>query len=372
LGGQEHPATTRPEAEGSIPSGKLRLPSAKGLPKKDNTKNMLNTLLSSGLPKLTSFGVRVGLSISLFASACCAFAQINLVPNWSFEDTANCGIPVSSQILRSPPWFSANNATPDVYSMDAGNACGIYMDTTDVIGQWCYQAPFHGQRFAGEYLWKYGDEVKDYIEVELISALVGGHSYRASMEISLPECWQYAVNTMGAYFSVDSVFDPNPGTPGVLPVTPQAEFHEPLFFKDDSAWMHVEDVFVADGGERFMVIGSFTDNAGTDVQYHPAQFGAAYYYFDAIEVKDVTSWESVAEDLQVYQPAPGFLSVRWPGFPRVDRITIMNGLGSVILERSFQGDTEGAVPLTDLPGGVYVVRAWLGKRQATARWIWMR
>ncbi|MBK6756053.1 MAG: hypothetical protein IPG69_21295 [Flavobacteriales bacterium] len=82
--------------------------------------------------------------------AAIAMAQ-NLVPNWSFEDSAYCTT-ANNPILVAPPWFSANYATPDVYSMELTEPCAVAMDTTEFIGIVCYQDPLMGygsQRTSG-------------------------------------------------------------------------------------------------------------------------------------------------------------------------------------------------------------------------------
>ncbi|MBK6627338.1 MAG: hypothetical protein IPG35_07050 [Flavobacteriales bacterium] len=87
--------------------------------------NVLNDLPSTCLRAVVTFALRAGLSVSLVLSSHPGKAQ-NLVPNWSFEDTAYCTT-ADNPILVAPPWFSANYATPDIYNMD-DSPCGVYMD----------------------------------------------------------------------------------------------------------------------------------------------------------------------------------------------------------------------------------------------------
>ena len=335
---------------------------------------MLNTLLSSGLPKLSSFGARVGLSISLFAFAYSANAQVNLVPNWSFEDTAYCTT-ATNPILVAPPWFSANYATPDVYSMDPDQACEVYMDPNDVIGEHCFQAPFHGSRFAGAYFWVDGGPIKDYLEVELLSPLQAGHSYRVAMEVSLPDCYEHAFDLFGAYFSADTVFDATLPNPGVLPFVPQAQFHDPVFYANVVDWMHVEDGFVANGGERFMVIGSFVDNAFADVLNvgGMAWTNGGYYYIDAVEVVDVSIVEAIPE-LHVQVVAENELVITWPGVGFIERLAIHDEVGRTVIEQTVrQPATQLQVALpSEVASGLYLITVQCSNAVATARWTRMR
>lgn len=336
-----------------------------------NNLNMPDTFLSSGLSRFWSFVGRAGLSISLYALAAIATAQ-NLVPNWSFEDTAYCTT-ATNPILVAPPWFSANNATPDVYNMDDG-PCGVFMDPGETIGLICYQAPFDGVRFAGEYLWENGGELKEYMEVELNEPLQAGHAYRVAMEISLPDCWQWAVNALGAFFSPDTVFDPTLPNPGVLPVTPQAQFHEPSFYTDEVNWMHVEDTIVAAGGERYMVIGSFTSADSTETLAVPGSFGFshAYYYFDAVVVEEITGVEGIGEGLTI-TGQDGLLGLHWPGMERIDHVSVHDLRGRYVLRSAESvGGASVSIDLRSLAQGSYVIEAASGTQRAVAKWMKMK
>ncbi|HMR29287.1 MAG TPA: hypothetical protein PKE21_17555, partial [Flavobacteriales bacterium] len=288
--------------------------------------------------------------------------------NWSFEDTAYCTT-ANNPILVAPPWFSANYATPDIYNMD-DSPCGVYMDPNQTIGAICYQAPYDGNRFAGAYVWQNLTELKDYMEVRLTESLLPGQAYRVAMEISLPDCWKHAVNTLGAYFSADTVFDATLPIPGALPVTPQAIFHNPDFYTDEVAWMHVEDTIVASGGERYMVIGSFTDNASTSTIQVPGNnsFPHAYYYFDAIVVEEIGEVQSAVDQMVVHS-GQGWLSVHWPSSLVVERLALWDLRGRRVLESSVrEPNTRVLVDVNELARGTYVVEVTGAGRRAVAKW----
>lgn len=335
-------------------------------------KNMLNALIPFGPTVLTSFGVRVGLFVSLFLLEIPGSCQ-NLVQNWSFEDTAFCSTPVSSPIRKAHFWFSANTATPDVYSVLLEAPCGIAMDPDDFLGEFCYQAPFQGLRFAGEYLWKQGGQLKEYMEVGLTAPLQAGHSYRVAMEVSFPECYEFALDRFGAYFSVDTVFDPSGPVPGVLGVNPHAVFYDPLFFANRTDWMHVEDTIVASGGERFMVIGSFTDNASTSVLSLGASgpTNGGYYYFDAIEVEEILAQSVGTVTIRLSATAGGYLSITWPGVERIDEIRIHDLSGKLIgvVGPSICGIDSPVLVGINMEAGTYVVTATSERQRANAKLI---
>lgn len=329
--------------------------------------NLLNSPSFTCPRVVVTFALRAGLSVSLWSPAGIAYAQ-NLVPNWSFEDTAYCTT-ANNPILVAPPWFSANYATPDIYNMD-DSPCGVYMDPNETIGAICYQAPYHGNRFAGEYLWQTLGELKEYMEVALAESLVAGRAYRVAMEISLPDCWQRAVSTLGVYFSADSVFDPTLPNPGVLAVVPQATFHDPSYYVDEINWMHVEDTIIANGGERFMVIGSFTNNAQTSTLQVPGSnaFSHAYYYFDAVVVEEIVEVQSV-EDVPHVWSGPGWLSVSWAATLDIDRILVWDLGGRQVLESSARvPGPQATLDVSALALGTYVVEVIGAGWRGTAKW----
>jgi hypothetical protein len=299
--------------------------------------------------------------------AAIAMAQ-NLVPNWSFEDSAYCTT-ANNPILVAPPWFSANYATPDVYSMELTEPCAVAMDTTEFIGIVCYQGPFDGIRFAGAHLWMQDHELKEYMEVQLTAPLEAGHTYTVSMEISLTECYRYAIDRVGAYFAQDTVFDPDLVDMGALPVTPQAQFHDPGFYTNTTDWIHLEDTIVADGGERFMVIGSFTDEASTNVFAVSGNMAeAAYYYFDAVQVVDITNPESIPEALLIVND-PNGLGLLWSGTHGIDRVVLMDMMGRVVMEVVTDGKERATLVLPQtLATGTYVVQVFSSRQVAKAKW----
>lgn len=60
---------------------------------------------------------------------------------------------------------------------------------------------------------------------------------------------------------------------------------------DTMSWVLVQDTFIAEGGERYMIIGNI-DTAGT--QYSNAQIGS-YYYFDDFDVHCIDCTSDTSE-----------------------------------------------------------------------------
>ncbi|MBK7270026.1 MAG: hypothetical protein IPI07_11125 [Flavobacteriales bacterium] len=53
--------------------------------------------------------------------------------------------------------------------------------------------------------------------------------------------FRYAIDRVGAYFAQDTMFGLFTVDMGALPVTPQAQFHDPGFYTNTTDWIIIED-----------------------------------------------------------------------------------------------------------------------------------
>jgi len=186
----------------------------------------------------------------------------NLVANGSFEQFTNCPTG-DGQLGNAVPWNSARG-TCDLY-----NNCnnGNYGVPNNQIG---YQNARTGNGYAGFFASQGWTEVREYLQIQLDEPLEAGVEYCVEFYVCLgdelnsfgEETFDLAVNNLGAYFSSTS-FTPDPNNFDFIPVTPQV-MNDPTLqiLTDTSNWMKVEGQFFANGGEQFLVIGSFHDEFG--------------------------------------------------------------------------------------------------------------
>src|SRR5438093_448569 len=105
-----------------------------------------------------------------------SFGQMNLVPNYSFEDTLNCATWVGGPNVAYP-WFNPTIATPDYYTIYT--SCGIPQPSS-ANG---YQFPKTGDAYMGIGLYNSAGG-REYIEAQLDSPLVSGNKYCVSFYIN--------------------------------------------------------------------------------------------------------------------------------------------------------------------------------------------
>lgn len=213
----------------------------------------------------------ITLSVSLLCSLF-SLAQTNLVPNPSFEDTIGptCGSfnwynATVSCVLN---WYRPTNGSPDYFSQVnfgvPNNSYGIENARTGIA----YAGMATGN--AGSF--------REYLQTQLLTTLIANKIYCVTFYVSLSDSSMYSTNNIGAYFSLNP--DTNYTMQTNLSNSPQVEndtFLNPL--NNKSGWTIVSKNFVANGGENYITIGNFKDDANSSIQYNGVGFlNVSYYY----------------------------------------------------------------------------------------------
>jgi len=217
-------------------------------------------------------------------------AQVNLVPNPSFEQLDSCPTSIN-QIMYASPWFqpftdlSGNpNSSTDLFSTCcSNNSCSVPINFAGT------QQPKSGNSYVGLNLYFTPSSVyREYIENILNDTLSNGKTYCIDFYISLGDNSKWAISNIGAYFSTDSCLQVIP--PSIeLPYTPQVENSDTLIVKDKVNWQRISLPYQALGGERFMTIGNFNNNNNTDTMFVGGTTTSAYYYIDDVSVIDIST-----------------------------------------------------------------------------------
>jgi hypothetical protein len=206
----------------------------------------------------------------------------NLLPNHSFEVVDTCPLAYNFLYLASP-WFNPNTidyGTPDLFNACAPTGFGVDVPTNSVGSQ----SPKTGNGYAGIACVVDTQNLREYIEVPLISPLISGQQYCIEFYVSLADKCSLATSNIGAYFSVDSLLDASSGN-AISYVTPQISNANSNIIIDKVNWSKIFGTFIAQGGERFMSIGNFFSPVNTNTQSVSAGiFPLAYYYIDDIFV----------------------------------------------------------------------------------------
>ena len=206
----------------------------------------------------------------------------NLVPNWSFETYTSCPNVLGALCNGiATPWQCGTSGG----SCDYYNACAnpSWFGVPDnLLGS---QPAHTGEGYAGAlYRWPFPN-YREYLLIQLTEPLVADSWYEVSFYVSLADA-TCGIEEIGAYLSVTSPWQP---INTVLNVVPQIETHYG-YITDQENWVLISGCFLAEGGEEFLTIGNFHEDADTPID-PSCNRDTAYYYID-----DVSVMESAAPD----------------------------------------------------------------------------
>lgn len=208
----------------------------------------------------------------------------NLVPNYSFEDIISC--PTNyNQLTLAYPWIAPTNDDAELY-----HVCGINTSVPNNDGPYGYQYPLTGNGYAG--FWAYngpGSDYREYLQIQLIDSLEYNNCYYVVFYTNLQNTGiTYAVNNIGINFSNTSIT--NTGTGYILNLNPNIlKFNNPII-NDTLNWVEISGIYIANGGEKYITLGNFFDDANTDtINTGNGWYLGAYYYIDDVSVIPIDS-----------------------------------------------------------------------------------
>jgi gliding motility-associated-like protein len=207
--------------------------------------------------------------------------QINLVPNYSFENTISCPQPeLVSFYSYTPPWFCPNQCTPDIFNnCSSGNIVSVPINCNG----FGFQYAKTGNGYAGFARYT-SSNVAEYLSVKLISPLQSGKKYCICFFVNTFNHCYYVIDAIGAYISYDSLTF---NACEVAPYIPQIENPLGNIISDTVNWTEISGEYTASGGEQYITIGSFYPDSIIHYIYGdtinpPGSW--PYYYLDDVYV----------------------------------------------------------------------------------------
>ena len=299
------------------------------------------------------------LIILIFIFAQQVFGQINLVPNPSFEQYDTCPYN-GGQIQYALSWINpATYSTPDYF-----NACGIggHNVPNTVFGQ---QIARTGTAYAGIVTytnnpnWPPQNNAREYIEVLLNDTLEFGKKYCVSFFVNKADSVQYVSNDIGAYFSAVPDTISSPQGYYVFPYIPQISNPINNLLTNDTGWTEISGIYVATGGEKYMIIGNFNDFASTTATFvgGPSWAYYGFYYIDDVSVIECGTADNseiiTKNKLNVFpNPAKNELIIDMES-PNKYSFNIFDLLGSKMESFSFD-NSSNKIDLTNVSDGTYI------------------
>jgi len=203
-------------------------------------------------------------------------AQVNLVPNPSFEDMDYC--PTTLTLIDAASgWYSGNVlGSPDYY-----NTCSPTLGIAPPTTVFTYQYPFDGGNgFVGiynVYISGANPEYREIIGSALSDSLQIGTKYFVSFYINkgggISANYSVASNKIGVLFSTTAFNSMYP-----VSLNNFAHVYSDSIISDSLNWVLISGFFIADSAYQFISIGNFFDNAHTDTINFGSPLSTGSYY----------------------------------------------------------------------------------------------
>ena len=292
-------------------------------------------------------------------------AQTNLIRNWSFEDlrpnlNGDTICPGGGgQVYLSKYWKSANGSV-DYFNSCSNDTFPDFGVPHNLLG---YQEAFDGEAYANVACYSdFFPDAKEYLWHELDTPLMAGVPYVCRFRVSLLDTMNFAVGSLGALVSVENTRFWN-NAQLFFNAEPQVQNPVNELLDDRENWMTISGQFIAQGGERFVTIGSFDPDSTGNVQRisnHPEgvySWESSSYLVDGVELYADTNTAVVEDDRPVISlyPNPASEYVRVQGTQSMRRIELLDLHGRVIKADKVTG-REHNIDVRVLPVGVYLVQ----------------
>lgn len=219
----------------------------------------------------------------------------NLVNNGGFE-SRNPDVKTWDQLSRASGWSNANGGSVDVFSK-LGSKKNVGIPDNE-LGTSTAQ---EGENYAGFVAWKDDqrpnfkrlgngrdeqpykaawNQYSEYLQTAISSPLTPGQKYDISFWVKLADKSDRAVNGIGAYCSPSQLSYTHRHH-----LTEMADVKSEAVLENKKDWVEVKGTFVADGDEKFLVIGAFGPNMEKKKVVEGADNQRAYYYIDGISLR---------------------------------------------------------------------------------------
>ncbi|MCC7534052.1 MAG: T9SS type A sorting domain-containing protein [Bacteroidia bacterium] len=220
----------------------------------------------------------------VFPNTTNAQIQYNLVPNYSFEQYTNCPSSSSMQEVRnSKPdyWYKPDRRNAIYYNACANGFNSNYTGVPINAGTHGYNFQYArtGNGYVAMFYYNHMD-TRNYIQVQLLDSLRQGKCYYAEYYVNLINSINFGCNNQSMLFTNTPIYADTATGLQIIPANPQVQ--HPAIVTDTLNWVKVSAVFTAQGGEKFLTLGNFKNNAQTATQLiqTTGYSGAAYYIED--------------------------------------------------------------------------------------------
>ena len=206
----------------------------------------------------------------------------NLVPNYSFETTLSC---IPNGINNAYKWHSTS--TSSFKTLEYSNSCfqnsccGVPYN----IFNYGFQYPRTGNAYAAAFFLYNNNIHRGYLQTELLDSLKLGSCYYVEFFVNLVNVSNFAINNIAMAITKFQLSQGN--NDSVIQTTPHIiQYLNPILPKDTINWIKISGIYKASGGEKYITIGNFKNDASTDTSNtnFPTAFKYGQYYVEDVSV----------------------------------------------------------------------------------------
>ena len=260
----------------------------------------------------------------VFVSAFCS-AQVNLVPNPSFEDTIYC--PVGLADWGSVKnWYAPTGGTSDYF-----NSCNSSLSLVGVPANFVgNQYARTGNAYGGFAAAIDSSNIREYIQIKLNQSLILGQEYSFSCFVSKADSAPVCITEIGIALSSSPIGGAY-GTP--IPFSPQITSPVNNFMCDQINWTEIKGNYVALGGEQYLTIGYFKYDVDADTLIVSSPPFGNYLFFSYYFVDDVSLIENNIIIPNIFSPNNDGVNDLWKinNLPQGTHVQIYDRWGIEVL-----------------------------------------
>ena len=252
-------------------------------------------------------------------------------------------------------WYRSIGS-PDCFSLNYSGTC-IYNTAPNT--PYGFQMPKTGINYTGfaPSAYPYTFDVREMITGQLSTTLISNHSYYVNFYVSAGNTCHIYVDKIGAYFSLDSL---SPDSDNYLyNLIPQVENPTGNILTDSINWIAISGYFTAQGGEKWITIGNFRDDAHTQFDSIANWTDVeAYYFLDDVSVVDCTA-TGINEQQQIsftLLQNPVTTSVGFTSSQQIQTATVFTTVGAMVKQVHFSNTLNYSFDVADLPKGIYFLQ----------------
>ena len=266
---------------------------------KPRLKNWL--LRNNFIEQLVNHKLQLQLMVLFFCASNQNAQVANYITNGGFEQKSTCNFNLME--LRNAYGWNSLDSMNIICGADYLNVCSVNPQTGIPNGFYSFQYPRHGNAFIETQFFCTSPtctspNFRGHPRNRLKASLQAGKTYCAKMYLNLVNTCRYGIDAMGMYFSNSSIDTITKCALLLTYINPQVQNPNGNLLIDTSNWIPVTGTFVANGNEKYLVIGNFKPDGSVNTALTNSAIAGDWsgYNIDDVSCIDINLPASAGSD----------------------------------------------------------------------------